>query len=112
MGNASYPGEFEQMVLLAILQLEDGAFALAVLRELDGRAGRRVSRGALYKTFERLVDKGLLEFEVEEATPDRGGHPRRRFQVTEKGLETLRASRNALHRLWEGLDPVLGKPTS
>ena len=100
------------MVLLAILQLEDEAFALPVLRELDGRAGRKVSRGALYKTLERLVDKGLLEWQVEDATPDRGGHPRRRFHVTEKGVEALRASRNALHRLWEGLDPVLGKPTS
>ncbi len=106
----TYPGEFEQMVLLAILRLEDDAFALSVLRELDKQAGRRVSRGALYKTLERLDDKGFVEWEVEEATPGRGGHPRRRFSVTSPGVRALRTSRDALHRLWHGLDGVLGEP--
>ena len=106
----TYPGEFEQMVLLAILRLEDDAFALSVLRELDKQAGRRVSRGALYKTLERLDDKGFVEWEVEETTPGRGGHPRRRFSVTPAGVSALQMSRNALHRLWHGLDGVLGEP--
>ena len=106
----TYPGEFEQMVLLAILQLEGDAYALSILRELDESAGRRVSRGALYKTLERLDHKGLVKWEVEEATPGRGGHPRRRFQVTPQGVSALQTSRNALHRLWHGLESVLGKP--
>ena len=106
----NYPGEFEQMVLLAILQLEDEAYALSVLRELDERTGRRVSRGALYKTLERLESKGFVEWEVEETIPGRGGHPRRRFKVTPEGIMALRTSRNALFRLWQGLDAVLGKP--
>ena len=105
-----YPGEFEQMVLLAILQLEDDAYALSVIRELDESAGRRVSRGALYKTLERLEDKGFVEWEVEETTPGRGGHPRRRFQVTAEGVSALQTSRDALHRLWQGLERVLGEP--
>ena len=105
-----YPGEFEQMVLLAILQLEGEAYALSVLRELDESAGRRVSRGALYKTLERLEDKGFVEWEVEETTPGRGGHPRRRFNVTAAGVRALQKSRDALHRLWQGLDAVLGEP--
>lgn len=98
------------MVLLAILQLGDEAFALSVIRELDRRAGRHISRGALYKTLERLEDKNLVQWDVEEATPDRGGHPRRRFRVTARGVGALRTSRNALHQLWEGLDAVLGRP--
>lgn len=106
----NYPGEFEQMVLLAILRLEDDAFALPVLRELDKQAGRRVSRGALYKTLERLDEKGLVEWEVEEATPGRGGHPRRRFSVTPTGVRALQTSRDTLHRLWQGLESVLGEP--
>ena len=106
----NYPGEFEQMVLLSILQLEGDAFALSVLRELDKQAGRRVSRGALYKTLERLELKSFVEWEVEEATPGRGGHPRRLFRVTREGILALQASRNALYRLWQGLDGVLGKP--
>ena len=106
----TYPGEFEQMVLLAILRLEQEAFALSVLQELDKQAGRRVSRGALYKTLERLDDKGLVEWEVEETVPGRGGHPRRRFTVTAQGVRALRSSRDALFRLWQGLEEVLGEP--
>ncbi len=106
----TYPGEFEQMVLLAILRLEEEAFALSVLRELDKQVGRRVSRGALYKTLERLDDKGLVEWEVEETVPGRGGHPRRRFSVTVEGVRALQSSRDSLFRLWKGLEGVLGEP--
>jgi len=103
-------GEFEQLVLLAILQLGDEGFALSVLRELDSRVGRRVSRGALYKTLERLERKRLLEWEVEDPTPGRGGHPRRRFYVTQRGIAALQSARDALFSLWKGLDTVLGRP--
>lgn len=104
-----FPGELEQMVLLAILRLGEGAFALAIIRELDREVGRSVSRGALYKTLERLESKGQLTWSTEEASPDRGGHPRRRFSVTPEGVEVLRSSRDALFRLWDGLDGVLGR---
>jgi PadR family transcriptional regulator len=79
---ANYPGEFEQMVLLAVLRLGEEAFAPAVLRELDRTVNRRVSRGALYKTLERMETKGRVELRVEATTPDRGGHPRRRQCIT------------------------------
>jgi DNA-binding PadR family transcriptional regulator len=108
---SSFLGEFEQMILLAILQLRDEAFALGVIRELDQRAGRPVSRGALYKTLERLEEKGFVNWELEETTPNRGGHPRRRFRVTSTGIAALRVTKDALSRLWEGLDGVLdGRP--
>ena len=103
-------GEFEQLVLLAILQLEADGYALSILRELDCRAGRRVSRGALYKTLERLESKGYVNWEVEEATPGRGGHPRRRFRVTPDGVAALQNARDALFRFWKGLEGVLGEP--
>lgn len=104
-----YPGEFEQMVLLAVLRLRGGAYALAIIRELDAEARRRVSRGALYKTLERLEGKGYLAWSTEIATPERGGHPRRLFTVTPEGVAVLRNSRDALFRLWDGLDPILGE---
>ena len=104
-----FPSEFEQMVLLAILRLGREAFALAIVRELDNEAARAVSRGALYKTLERMEAKGYLTWSTESATPDRGGHPRRLFVVTPVGVEVLRASREALMRLWDGLDPILGE---
>ncbi len=107
----SFLGEFEQMVLLAILQASDEAFALAVLKELDRRAGRRVDRGALYKTLDRLEAKKLVEWTVEPGTPERGGHRRRLFNVTRAGIAALRASRHALFKLWDGLEPILGEPS-
>ncbi len=98
------------MVLLVLLRLEDDAYALAVLKELDRSAGRRVSRGALYKTLDRMEAKGMVEWTTEGSTPERGGHPRRLFSVTPTGVEALRASRDTLVRLWSGLEAVLGEP--
>lgn len=104
--------EFEQMVLLAVLRLGSRAYALAIIRELDSEVGRRVSRGALYKTLERIETKGYLSWSTEATIPERGGHPRRLFSVTPAGVEVLQALREALHRLWDGLDPILGgRPT-
>jgi DNA-binding PadR family transcriptional regulator len=102
-------GSLEQVVLLAILRLGDEALALAVIREIDTQAGRRVSRGALYKTIERLADKGLVEWTVEDGPPERGGHPRRRFRVTAYGVAALRLARDTLQRLWAGLDDEVGR---
>ena len=104
-----FPSEFEQMVLLAILRLGRGAYALAIIRELDREADRGVSRGALYKTLERMEAKGYLAWSTEDSTPERGGHPRRLFGVTPVGVEVLRTSRDALMNLWDGLDPILGE---
>lgn len=95
------------MVLLAVLQAGDGAFALAILEQLDRRATRRTDRGALYKTLDRLESKKLIEWTVEAGTPERGGRRRRLFRVTPAGLETLRLSRGALLNLWDGLEPLL-----
>lgn len=109
MTSVDHPGELEQMVLLAILRLDNEAYALSVLSELETRAGRPLTRGTLYKTLDRLESKGLLAWQVEEAGPERGGHPRRRFRVTPAGVSALRASRATLLRMWEGLEPVLGR---
>lgn len=103
-------GEFEQMVLLAVLGTADRPYAISVRRRLEQATERRVSRGALYRTFDRLTQKGYLSWETEESGPERGGHPRRRFQVTAAGVTALRSSRRVLFRLWAGLDDVLEKP--
>jgi len=105
-----YLGEFEQLVLLAVLQLGSNARALDIRRELEEQANRQTARGALYATLERLGGKGLLEWEVEETTPTRGGLPRRRFIVTKAGLEALRTSRMAVSNLSRGLENILEKP--
>lgn len=99
-------GEFEQLVLLAILQLGEDAFAADVRREIEERAERNVSRGALYATLDRLEQKSYLRWETESSTPARGGIPRRRFLVTPTGVEALRASLEAIVRLSRGLDAL------
>jgi DNA-binding PadR family transcriptional regulator len=100
-------GEFEQMVLLAILQQGDRAFALEVRGEIEGSAGRQVSRGAFYTTLDRLEKKGLVVWTEESPSDPRRGAPLRRFQVTPAGIAALRESRKALDTLSRGLDGLL-----
>jgi len=106
-----YLGEFEQVVLLAVLQLGGEAHAPAIGSKLEASAGRRVSRGALYGTLERLENKKFLRWEIGAATSERGGHRKRRFEVTPAGVEVLRESRAVLETLWNGLDELSSEST-
>ncbi len=108
MAPGAFLGEFEHVVLLAILQLSDDAHAITIREHLAAGAERSVSRGALYATLERLTRKELLRWETDEATPSRGGMPRRRFTVTTKGVKAIRTSQRMIARLSEGLDEALG----
>ena len=108
MGHHGFLGEFEHLVLLSILQLGVAAHGPEISAHLERRAGRRVSRGALYSALDRLEGKGFLQWEVEPPSPDRGGHPKRRFEVTAGGLEALRVARDALANLSTGLDHFIG----
>ena len=112
MSGKNFLGEFEQMVLLAILRQAPDAYGPTISGVLERMAGRSVSRGALYSSLGRLEKKGLLRWHLEEPTAERGGHPKRRFEVTHAGVEALKASRSALVSLWTGLEHVLGGETS
>jgi PadR family transcriptional regulator PadR len=101
MPHPVFIGEFEQLVMLALLTIEDEPYALRLREELNKLAGRNVSRGALYRTLDRLEDKGYLNWETEEGGEERRGHVRRRLAVTEEGREVLRASRDTLMDLWD-----------
>ena len=103
------PGEFEQLVLLAILQLNSGAYGPNISAALEERAGRRVSRGALYSSLDRLQQKDLIKWRIEAATSTRGGQPKRLFEVTPAGVTALKTARSAFARLSAGLDGVLGE---
>lgn len=102
-----YLGEFEQMVLLSIMRLGDGAYGLAIRDELESVAGRVPSSGALYTTLDRMEKKGLVESRAGEGSRERGGRPRRYVCVTAEGRELLAHSRNALLALWDGLEGAL-----
>ncbi len=107
MGEIKFLGEFEQMVLLAILHLGDGAYGLTIRRELEKKTRRKVTHGAAYITLDRLEKKGLLCSELGDPTPGRGGRAKRYFHVTPVGITALRESRKALQNLWGGLEAVL-----
>jgi PadR family transcriptional regulator, regulatory protein PadR len=102
-----YLGEFEQIVLLAILRLGDQAYAIPVRQEIEERTGRAVARGALYTALERLETKRCLRSRMSEPFPERGGRSRRYFTVTPAGLAAIRASRRSLMRLWQGIEGML-----
>lgn len=107
----TFLGEFEQMLLLAILQKGKNAYGVEVRRELEGATGRKVSRGAFYTTLDRLESKGYLRWTSRPVKGDwRGGLPQRHFEVTDEGIAQLRRSRAALERLSRGLDEILVRP--
>lgn len=103
----SFLGEFEQMVLLAILQRGAEANGYEVRRELEESAGRTVSKGAFYTTLDRMERKGWLTWEVRVPEGEGTSLPQRHFTVTPGGLSELQKSRSALLNLWDGLEEVL-----
>src|SRR5215475_9633744 len=110
MGKAPYLGEFEQQLLLVIIRLADEAYGPDIGRELERRAGRRVSRGALYTTLDRLEDKGLVRWRTVPGTAARDGLPRRLYSATGPGIAAVKAAREIVRRLWDGLGARLKEP--
>jgi PadR family transcriptional regulator, regulatory protein PadR len=96
-------GEFELIVLLAVLQLGENAYGVPVRDEIQHRTGRDVARGAVYITLDRLSRKGYVRSWLAEATPERGGRPKRYFEVTARGSKALRDSLGALEEMKRGL---------
>jgi DNA-binding PadR family transcriptional regulator len=100
-------GEFEHIVLLAILRLDGDAYAIPIREEIEARTGRSVARGALYTALERLEAKRCVRSRMGDPLPERGGRSRRYFTVTAAGMASIRASRRSLLRLWQGLEERL-----
>jgi DNA-binding PadR family transcriptional regulator len=92
-------GELEHLILLAILALRENATAIRVRRRLETE-GRGITRGALYRSLDRLGEKELIEFRVEEPSAERGGHAARLYSVSTAGLDVVRERRATLERLW------------
>ena len=100
-------GEFEQLVLLALLREGSDGYGVTVQARLAREAGREVSLGAVYKTLLRLETKGLVVAHVGEPTSARGGRRKKLYTVTRVGVAAVRKSLTALRRLAAGLDPQL-----
>lgn len=108
MGREGFLGEFEQMLLLAALRLGDQAYGVALVEELETAVGRRVSRGSVYVTLDRMEEKGWVQSSLSAPRSERGGRPRRIVSVTAEGLAQLRRSKEALQTLWEGVEALHG----
>jgi DNA-binding PadR family transcriptional regulator len=103
MPGRDHLGEFEQLVLLAIVRLGEDAYGVPIRREIEKRTHRSLTVGALYRTLDRMESKGLVRSRFSDPTPERGGRSKRYFKVEPAALRALRESRDALSAMWEGV---------
>jgi len=103
MASRDYLGEFEHIIVLALLRLEDRAYGVTVRQEIELRTHREVSIGAVYATLDRLETKGYVKSHRGDPTPERGGRSKRFFRVTGKGVAAVNRTRAALESMTEGL---------
>jgi PadR family transcriptional regulator, regulatory protein PadR len=103
MTSRSYLGEFELMLLLAVIHLGDQAYGVPISRELESHRERGVSVGSVYAALERLEAKGLVTSSLGDPTPERGGKAKRYFRITKEGLRQVRETRRVLTRLWQAI---------
>jgi DNA-binding PadR family transcriptional regulator len=96
-------GEFEQLVLLAILRVEDDAYGVTIRQAIVDESGRDVSLAAVYKTLTRLEEKGLVIARLGEPTAERGGRRKRYYALTAPGRRALRQSIDVVRRMARGL---------
>jgi PadR family transcriptional regulator, regulatory protein PadR len=110
MSSSDYLGEFEHIVVLALLRLEERAYGVTVRQEIEFRTQREVSIGAVYATLDRLETKGYVKSRLGDPTPERGGRSKRFFRVTAKGVTAVNRTQKALQSMTEGLD-LIGRYT-
>ena len=103
MPGRDYLGEFEHIIVLALLRLDDRAYGVTVRQEIELRTKREVSIGAVYATLDRLERKGYVKSHYGEPTPERGGRSKRFFRVTARGVAAVNRTQRALHKMTEGL---------
>ena len=97
-------GDFEFLVLLAVLRLGEGAYAVPIVDEITERTGRQPSRAAVYLTLQRLERAGLVSTHLGDPLAERGGKARRYVRVRPEGLRLVRRTRAGLERMWDGLE--------
>jgi PadR family transcriptional regulator PadR len=109
MRKRDYLGQFELMVLLAILQAGEDAYGVPIAREIEDTTGKEVALGSIYAALDRLEAKGLVTSEMGDPTPERGGRAKRYFHVTGKGVRQARDAQRTLSKLWRGLPQLEGR---
>jgi DNA-binding PadR family transcriptional regulator len=108
MAARSQLGEFELIVLLALLRVGENAYGVPIARVIEEITGREAGVGSVYAALERLEQKGMVSSSLGDPTPERGGRAKRYFRVTRAGLQQARKTRKALVALWRGLPQLEG----
>jgi DNA-binding PadR family transcriptional regulator len=110
MSSPDYLGDFEHIVVLALLRLGERAYGVTVRQEIELRTKREVSIGAVYATLDRMETKGYVKSRLGDPTPERGGRSKRFFRVTAKGVTAVNRAQKALQSMTEGLG-LIGRYT-
>jgi PadR family transcriptional regulator, regulatory protein PadR len=108
MRRQGFLGEFELMVLLAVMRLGQQAYGVPISTEIETQTGRDVALSSVYAALERLSEKGFVTSFQGEPTDERGGRAKRFFEVTGKGVKAAREAQVALTRLWTGIPKLEG----
>ncbi len=97
-------GEFEHLLLVAVLRLGDGAYGVSMKTEIEARTGRSVTLGAIYPTMDRLEARGFVTSSMGGPTGGRGGRSRRVFRVTTAGVEAAQKAYGVFRAMWDGVE--------
>jgi PadR family transcriptional regulator PadR len=103
-------GQFEQLVLTAILSLRDDAYGVTIHQKVQELARpKAVSLGAIYVTLDRLEDKGMAASWLTDPTPERGGRAKRCYRLEALGERALQESAETAKRIWDAVAEALGE---
>ena len=105
-------GEFEQLLLFALLRIGEDAYGLTLRREIETRTCRVVSAGAVYTAMERLEARGFVSSVIGEPTPQRGGKRKKHYRLEQAGARALTRSYDSLHEMARGVLPKLARAAS
>jgi PadR family transcriptional regulator PadR len=108
MAARDYLGNFELMILLAIMRIDNDAYGVPISDEIEATTGRAVVLGSVYAALDRLEERGLVTSRLGEPRAERGGRAPRHFRITAAGIREVRGTQRALTTLWRGLPQLKG----
>lgn len=109
MRKGEYLGNFDLMLLLALLRLGDDAYGVTIAQELEQQTGREVVVASVYARLDGLQERGLVTSSLGDPTPERGGRAKRYFCITGAGVREIREARRSLMKMWKGLPELKGE---
>jgi DNA-binding PadR family transcriptional regulator len=96
-------GDFEQLILLALIRLGSDAYGVSIRSEIEARTGRAISPGALYTALDRLETRGFVSSRLGDPTPERGGKRKRLYTVQPTGARELARVYESLRLMASGM---------